>query len=675
MLVQLASSILKKRPDIRHIVDCLKLLANSDPGKTAFIFLKDGENESARITYKELYTRSLSIAHFLTQQNLIRERVLLLYPDGLDFIQAFFGCLMAGAIAIPGYPPRVHKNLPDRSLPRLKSIFYDARPKFALSTTNVISKLENLYRDAPDFQMVEWFSSEMILKNRDQIKNNQSISLPEINSNDISFLQYTSGSTSEPKGVMVTHENILNNQKEIQKAFNNEKSSVLVSWVPFQHDLGLIGTIMHNIYLGSLCILMPPAAFIQKPVRWLKAITKYKATITAAPNFALELCIQRISEEQLNELNLTTLENMLCCAEPIRHSTVIKFAHRFKKVNFRYSAISPCYGLAEYTLMATSVRHLMKPAYLKVTSEKSDNSDNSDNEGFVVLKKRKNQDSKTLVSCGEVNDSVLIVEPEGRKLLKEREVGEVWLKGGHVAKGYWEKEELSREVFQARLASPTDKSSHLRTGDLGFIHGGHLYIMGRLKDIMIIHGCNYYPQDIEKTVQESSEAIQNDCIAAFSIEKENQENLVVVAELIRHHRGYDLQELCHNIRERIMDEHELRVYSIVFIRAGSLPKTTSGKIQRKSCRELYLEKNLGVIYEDQQGSLRLDLKDFSLKAVRLKDLSVKERTNKIYEALSLMFSKAMEKYPSKMRKERPCEDSVSERPLKNLGLHSIQVPS
>ena len=412
-------------------------------------------------------------------------------------------------------------------------------------------------------------------------------------SESLAFLQYTSGSTGTPKGVMVTHGNIIHNQQLIQQAFGHSEKTIFAGWLPLFHDMGLIGNVLQPMYLGIPCILMPPVAFLQKPIRWLKAISKYRATTSGGPNFAYDLCVKKVQPEQLANLDLSSWDLAFNGAEPIQAETLEQFSKKFAQCGFNYSAFYPYYGMAETTLLAAGGVKNLKPVIRGV--KKAELKQNS-----IVKSEISWKGSQGLVGCGRpyrLGQKVIIVDHESLTRSKKGQVGEIWLSGGSIASGYWNRPSATHEAFQAYLQD-TQEGPFLRTGDLGFLLDGELFVTGRIKDVIIIRRQNHYPQDIELTVQKSHPALRPNCGAAFTVESKGLERLVIVQEVERSYlRKLDVNEVVGNITQAVTAQHALQVYAIVLIKTGSIPKTSSGKIQRYACRTAFLNGSLNVVEE------------------------------------------------------------------------------
>ncbi|MEA5595931.1 fatty acyl-AMP ligase [Rivularia sp. UHCC 0363] len=565
------------------LVDALQQRARYQPEKKAYTFLKDGEIEVDTLYYEELERLARAIAAKLQSFNAIGQRALLMYPPGLEFISAFFGCLFAGVIAVPVYPPRGNQLMS-----RVLGIATDAEATFGLTNTSVLVNSQRWLTENPDLAQLKWLTTDNI-----DINLADSWQKPIVDGNSLALLQYTSGSTGTPKGVMVSHKNLLFNCTDLDLGWNHNINSTIVTWLPTFHDMGLIYGVIEPLYKGCSCYMMSPVSFLHKPVRWLKAISIYKATHSGAPNFAYDLCMRKITSEQKASLDLSSWRMALNGAEPVRADILQRFAQSFKPCGFDLTAFCPGYGLAEATLKVAAVRQQDTPVFLQVDTDALEIN-------RIVEAKANQQNVQTLVGCGrsEIDTQILIVDPESLSQCREEQVGEIWVSGSTVAQGYWRNPEKTQQIFQATLKGNTDKH-FLRTGDLGFIKNGELFVTGRLKDIIIIQGRNHYPQDIELTVENSHRALRRDCGAAFAVEFKGSEQLVVVQEVERSYlRQLDVNEVVGNIRQAVAVEHDIRAHSIVLIKTATIPKTSSGKIARQACRQNFLNNTLDVLTPD-----------------------------------------------------------------------------
>ena len=553
-----------------NLIDVLRFRTEERPGALAYTFLNDGEGEEEHLTYEALDQQARFIAAQLQQCGASGQRVLLLYPPGIQFIEAFFGCLYAGAVAVPAYPPR--KN--DKLL-RLQTIAIDAQPTHVLTNAAGINQLKPQAAELEGLNNLQWLDT-------DEPFSNDSWQPPSLDDHSLAFLQYTSGSTGHPKGVMISHRNLLHNQRQIKTAFRHPEHGLVLGWLPLYHDMGLIGNVLHTIYTGSRCVLMSPLAFIQRPVRWLEAITRYHAQITGGPSFAYDLCIRRVTDAQRATLDLSSWRVAFNGAEPVRADVQERFFETFASCGFRRDAFHPCYGLAEGTLMVSGRPADGQPITRTILSTPLE-------QGRVIEATDDETNTRTFVGCGvsSCGQEIKIVDPETLSECGADGVGEVWVRGESVARGYWNKPEQTAETFHAHLAN--GEGPFLRTGDLGFLSGPELFITGRLKDLIIINGRNHYPQDIEHTIEQSYAGIKPGCVAAFAVEIEGEERLVTVQEIERGLlRTLNVREVETAIREAVSVNHELELHAVLLLKPGSIPKTTSGKLQRRLCAKMFL---------------------------------------------------------------------------------------
>ncbi len=578
----MAYSYLADNPDpiIREsesLVEIISKRALAQPNHVVYKYLGDGVNETEQFTFSEIDRVARSIAQALAKKLTAGDRVVLLFPQGLQYIAALYGCFYGGFVAIPAYPPR--RN---RKTDRLNAIIEDSGAAACIATREVFTAVERNFSDNKLLSDMDWFVYEDVCTNENP---NPVSRLPK--PDEVAFLQYTSGSTGNPKGVMITHENIIYNSEFIRQSFGFSSDTVGMNWLPIFHDMGLIGGIFQAAFLGLINIGMPPVAFLKNPLNWLKAIDKYKATTGGGPNFSYDYCVQKIKPAEVEGLDLSTIKNFYCGGEPVRRKTFEMFPKAFANAGVRTNQMFAVYGMAETTLIVSGGMPGSEPKYVRVNQEAL-----SKNKLVFVSKEDKGID---LVSNGHVwmETKVAIVNPDTFAETDESNIGEVWIKGPTVAKGYWNKPEETKRTFGAFTKSGS--GPWLRSGDLGFIFEGDLYITGRLKDLIIIRGVNYYPNDIEYSVQQSHEAFKDNAGAAFSIQVDGVEKLVLVQELERNFlRNTDHDALMAHIRKVIADEHELEVHAIALIRTGSIPLTSSGKIQRRQTRYEYLTGKLNV---------------------------------------------------------------------------------
>ncbi|MBV9927176.1 MAG: amino acid adenylation domain-containing protein, partial [Acidobacteria bacterium] len=571
--------------ECKTLVQLLRLRALRQPHQRSHIFLSDGEREAASLTYAELDRRARAVAAGLQSVGAAGERVLLLYQPGLEYVAAFLGCLYAGAVAVPAYPPRAN-----RGAERLRAVASDARAFAALTTADIRARADSLIRRTPELQRLHWLATD---EWADALADDWRE--PALGGNTLAFLQYTSGSTATPKGVMVSHKNLLANESMIRQVFRQTEQSFVVGWLPLYHDMGLIGNVLQPLYLGVSCALMSPLAFLQRPVRWLRAIAHYRATTSGGPNFAYELCIAKVRPEEREGLDLSTWRVAFNGAEPVRAATLERFAAAFAANGFRRAAFQPCYGLAEATLLVSGSRAGGDPVVKHVSAKELE-------QHRVAAVVPSDAGARSLVSCGgaATGQRVAVVDPETHDTCSPGEVGEIWVSGPNVAQGYWGREEETERVFRARRADAGD-GPFLRTGDLGFVAGGELFVTGRLKDLIIVRGLNYYPHDIEAAAERAHGQFRAGANAAFSATFGDEEQLVVVQEVeLRPSR--DWPAMAEAIRETVAQEFELQAHAVVLVKPGNVLKTSSGKVQRSLCRSRFCAGELDAVYEWRLGA-------------------------------------------------------------------------
>ncbi|MDX1961682.1 MAG: aminotransferase class I/II-fold pyridoxal phosphate-dependent enzyme [Pirellulales bacterium] len=564
-----------------NLVDLLQHRAMHQGHDRAYTFLVDGENEELHLTYRELDRQARAIGARLQAEGYTGERAILLYPAGLDFIAAFFGCLYAGVVAVPAYPPRRNRNLQ-----RIQGISVDAQARVALTNQETLNRTLDILDETPHLRQMKWLATDQLEPNGEK-----SWQKPLVNGQSLAFLQYTSGSTGSPKGVVLTHSNLLHNSALISYAFEHTRSEVGMFWLPCYHDMGLIGGILQPLYAGQPNVLMSPVHFLTKPFRWLQAISRYRATISGGPNFAYDLCLKKVSPQQRDTLDLSYWRLAFNGAEPVRENTLEAFARFFGPCGFRREAFYPCYGMAENTLIVSG-GFRAKPPVVRYYDTKGLERHQ------IIEAAQDDPHSRPLVGCGGhlLDEEIVIANPQTLARCQPDEVGEVWVAGPSVAQGYWNQPELSRQIFQARL-SDSGRGPYLRTGDMGFLRDGELFITGRLKDMLIFNGVNHYPQDIEETLEICHPDLKAGACAAFAMERDGREALMIVVEIERgKHRGVEtFQPLYAAMQSAIAVKHELPVSGIILIKAGSIPKTSSGKIQRHACKGALVEGSLEII--------------------------------------------------------------------------------
>jgi acyl-CoA synthetase (AMP-forming)/AMP-acid ligase II/thioesterase domain-containing protein/acyl carrier protein len=568
------------------LVDILGERAVRRPGRIAYAFLPGGESEEARFTYAELDLRARAIAVWLSAASAAGDRVLLLGSSGPEFVSGVFGCLYRGAVAVPAYgldPARI-----GRTFSRLQRMVQDARPVVGLTTASSLRLVEDLVRIHPELGSVRWTATESIPSELAA-----DWKRPPIHADTLAILQYTSGSLAAPKGVMVSHGNVLANEKMMQEAHDYTEENTFVGWIPLAHDWGLIGNVFQPLYTGAPSALMPPEAFLQKPVRWLRAISRYKNVSSGGPPFAYELCASKIAPEEREGLHLENWNFAGVGASPIHPGTLDRFAAAFKDYGFRRKAFFCGYGLAEATLLVSDSEKITEPRILRVERTALERNE-------VVIDPPAGVAANELVGCGKAaaGEKIVIVDPKSGAACAPARVGEIWVCGPNVTQGYWNNPSETQESFCAVLAD-SGEGHFLRTGDLGFLHQGELFVTGRLKDLIIIRGRNLYPEDVEMTVERCHRALRPGCTAAFSVPGEFDEGLVIVQE-VRASQQTDLTDIMGAIRQAVFREHEVVAQTIVLVQERSVPKTSSGKLQRPACRAAFLSGTLEILEQSTQ---------------------------------------------------------------------------
>jgi len=542
---------------LRNLSEALLHHATSQPDAIAYRFFQGAALTPEVLSFAALREQASAFACLLQRQGLAGAPLLLVCKSQRNFVVAFYGCLLAGAIAVPTAPPR-RKSL----MGRLQILSQDAGVVAVIHDTDEMVDCGLRFEGEP----VAEFDMRSVMQGHASAALAAEWSLPMLGDDTVAFLQYTSGSTGDPKGVVVTHGCLMQNCAVIQQALDFNPATSILTALPLFHDMGLVGGVLESMYVGCIGNCMPPAEFVQYPERWLQIISKFGITISGGPNFMYDLAARSVTDEQLGDCNLSTWQAAFCGAEPIRASTWRRFSERFSAAGFDADAFYPCYGMAESTLFISGKDLAAAPKTSRLLGTE-------------------------VVSCGGtyLDTDVQIVDPDSRRRVADGSVGEIWVSGGSVAKGYWGRAELTERTFHARIDGGGE-ARYLRTGDLGYLHDGELYVTGRLKDLIIAYGRKYAPQDIEDVAENSHAALRRSCSAAVSVPSEAGERLVVVAEIERSwmRRQDEWPGVVSSMRRAVSDAHGVSVDEVVFIRPGTLPRTSSGKVRRSQCAADYL---------------------------------------------------------------------------------------
>ncbi|MDB4881436.1 MAG: 8-amino-7-oxononanoate synthase, partial [Gemmatimonadetes bacterium] len=591
-----------KAEGISTLVELLEYRAARQPGEVVFRFINGDGSEEGTLTFGELRARARAIAAGLAEHVTPGDRVVMLVPPGLEYVASFFGCLYMGAVAVPAYPPN-----PRRADPRVSGIVADSGARVALVNGAFVDRLHGWLALSEGLDGVIWLDVSALART-DSTAWSGTAALPDA----IAMLQYTSGSTGEPRGVMLAHANLLENSAIIHRVSGHREGDSGVFWLPPFHDMGLIGGILQPVYVGRSAALMAPATFLQRPMRWLEAIARYRATTSGAPNFAYDLCVERTTEEERAALDLSSWRTSFNGAEPIRADTIARFTEAFAVSGLRRDVIVPCYGLAECTLFVSGGPAAREPVVLAAGRRALE-------EGVVQLP-APDEDGVLLVASGTPEQEVVIVEPDSLERSAKGEVGEIWVAGASVAHGYWNRARESAETFGATLAGSPKR--YLRTGDLGTIVAGQLVVTGRRKDLVILDGRNFYPHDIEVAAERSHPALRPGFSAAFSVAGARGEELAIVLEVSRHHKPDADGALFHAVRTELAATVGVVPDDIVLVKQNTIARTSSGKIQRGACRTALLRGTLDVVgrwRSERDGALPLAeaaLRRFLLEWVR-----------------------------------------------------------
>ncbi len=539
----------------RTLVQSLQRRAAQTPDQVALRFLAESAEQNVVLSYRDLDSRARTIAAALRANADLGDRAVLLFPSGPDYVAAFFGCLYAGVIAVPAYPPESTRR---HHQERLLSIIADAEPRLLLTIASLADGLAQI-ENAPPVLSV------------DSLESAGHWVAPDLHPDDIAFLQYTSGSTALPKGVQVSHGNLVANEVLIRRGFGIDLNldDVIVSWLPLYHDMGLIGGLLQPIFSGVPCVLMSPAYFLGRPLRWLEAISAYGGTISGGPDFAYRLCSERVSESALERLDLSKWRVAYSGSEPIRLDTLERFAEKFVACGFTPDNFFASYGLAEATLFVAGGTRGHGIPSMRV------------DEQALAANRAEPGQGGAIMSCGtsQPEHAVLIVDPNTLAELPDNSVGELWATGPSIAHGYWRNPEATAKTFVQHAGR-----TWLRTGDLGFMRVGEVYITGRLKDLLIVRGHNLYPQDIEQTIEREVEVVRKGRVAAFAVNDQGLEGIGIAAEISRSvQKILPPEALIKAIRQAVAEAYQEAPSVVVLLNPGALPKTSSGKVQRAAC--------------------------------------------------------------------------------------------
>lgn len=557
-----------------NLVDVARDRGHRPATDLAYTFLS-GDGTEETLTMGELDERAQALAATIQAKGLTGQPIVLLFPPGIDYIVGFWACLYAKAVAVPAYPPDP-KQL-DRTLPRLGGILRDSGAKAILTTPAISVLAKSILNRRLGIDDVTWLTSRMAGVADDWVP-------PRIAREDLAFLQYTSGSTGEPRGVMISHGNLLENADMIADSMSVEKGLSGILWLPPYHDMGLIGGIIQPIVSSVAILLMSPLDFMSRPLRWLSVISRRRLQASGGPNFAYDLCARRVNAKEKVGLDLSSWNLAFTGAEPIRSNSLRRFAEEFAECGFKPEAFYPCYGLAEATLFVTGTERAKPPTVRVFDRERL---------GRGEVRDARSLSSVELVSVGRAGAGlqVRIVDPETHEFCEPDRVGEIWVEGPSVGLGYWRREEETQQTFQACLRGQGEGPGFLRTGDVGFFRDGELFVVGRIKDLVIVNGVNYYPGDIEAVADHAHPAIRVGSTAAVGLDGPDGEVLGIVAEA-KTDRGAELEKAAAAIRAEVTRVIGIAPEVIAFIPRRALPKTSSGKVRRSATREALLDRSL-----------------------------------------------------------------------------------
>lgn len=593
--------MIESDPVHRTIVQLIKARAVAYPDRVAFWTDRSADSPLETISYDRLYQRALGIACQLSACFEPRDRVVLLFADPLEYLLGVLACQLGGVICVSGlppFPPRLAGSSA-RQLQRLQrvlSVIENSSAAGILGAPAIVRDFQRAFEATGISTGLKWLCPD------DSLGSHIALNV-EPRPADIALVQYTSGSTGVPSGVVVSHANLIANLAAHQAAFALGPEDVGVSWLPFYHDLGLIGSGLLPLFANFPCALMPSARFSQNPLRWLELIDALKATVSWAPNFAYDECVEKVTEQQLRHLNLSSWRTGMNAAEPVLQSTVSRFANRFSASGYAAANMTPCYGLAEATLLVTACPLDAAPTSLRVLK-------GALAEGRVVIAGSNDSpvDCVEVVCCGKAVSGVAveIVSARTLKSCPDSIVGEIWIAGSSVAGGYLNQPDRTAQIFNARLNS--GEGPFLRTGDLGFVVEGNLYVCGRLKDVVIIHGANFYAHELERTAEASHPALRPNASAAFPIENGGKEAVGIVCEIQRGSHNFD--EVASAVRRALFEDWRINPQVVALVPAGAVLKTPSGKIQRRLCKTAYLSGSLQILSKSELSEAPGDLEDY-----------------------------------------------------------------
>ena len=568
-------------PPVHTIVDLLRWRAEHQPDGVGYTFLSDGEDDAYDLTWGELDQRARAVAQWLQQRTQPGDRVLLMFEEGHDYLYAFFGCMYAGALAVAVHPPDPRKL--HRTLPRLLSICTDAEIAVVLTTAHIAKGAKPALVDDPTLGKAHWLSMEDL--GNDNIKSWQN---PNIGPSTLAYLQYTSGSTSTPKGVMISHHNLIHQLHDFDTGYDHSPDSVMVTWLPATHDLGLVYGRLMALFIGFRCVYMSPVSFMQRPLRWMATLDKYRGTHSPSPNFGFEIVARKTTSEERQALDLSCVKVLLNGAEPIRQESELLFINTFAEANLTPTAVTHAMGMSESTAkIITEPIERTPPRFVHLDPDAYE-------DNRVVLVSPDFPNVRTVASCGHtvMDTRVFAVDPHTKQKLGDNRVGEMWVSGTTVAQGYHNNPQATEASFNAHTTD--GDGPFLRTGDLAFVHDNEVYLTGRLKDVIIIRGQNHHPQDVEWSLQEAVPACRPNCAAAFGFQVAGEERLGLVTEVYTDQLG-DIDALFGKVREAIAEDHGLQLEAIALIPPRALPKTSSGKIQRTKARKRFLDGDFEII--------------------------------------------------------------------------------